>query len=100
MPGCCKILSGQKGALLYSPVGSIVVLPSLIRPQQKNCMTEDVASLFSVKVATPPCAASKFKLCVENNPPYDCTHAEDSLFYEHRPMAVGFLHKLVGLFGF
>ena len=57
LPGCCKILSGQKGALLYSPVGSIVVLPSFIRPQQKNCMTEDVASLFSVKVATPPCAA-------------------------------------------
>ena len=47
-------------------------------------MTEDVASLFSVKAATPPCAASKFELCVENNPPYDCNHAEDSLFYEHR----------------
>ena len=83
-------------------------------------MTEDVASLFSVKVATPlaplkrlspvnllaangfnkPFAASKFKLCVENNPPYDCNHAEDSLLYDHRPIAVGFLHKLVGLFGF
>ena len=38
-----------------------------------------------------PFAASKFKLCVENNPPYDCNHAEDSLFYEHRSIAVGFL---------
>ena len=53
-------------------------------------MTEDVASLFSVKVATPPCAASKFKLCVENNPPYDCNHAEDSLFYEHRSIGRSF----------
>ena len=44
--------------------------------------------------------ASKVELCVENNPPYDCNHAEDSLFYEHRSIAVGFLHKLVGLFGF
>ena len=69
-------------------------------------MTENVASLCSVKAATPPCAAkatipvdlpsasdfikpfaaSKLELCVENNPPYDCNHTEDSLFYEHRPM--------------
>ncbi len=37
-----------------------------------------------------PFAASKFKLCVENNPPYDCNHAEDSLFYEHRSIGRSF----------
>ena len=58
LPECCKILSGQKGALLYSPVGSIVrpaELHSL--SAEENCMTENVASLCSAKVATPPCAA-------------------------------------------
>jgi len=33
-----------------------------------------------------PSAASKFELYAENNPPYDCRHTEDSLFYEHRPI--------------
>ena len=37
-----------------------------------------------------PFAASKFALCVENNPPYDCNHTEDSLFYGHRPIHGGF----------
>ena len=70
-------------------------------------MTSNVASLRSVKVATPlaplkrlslvdlpsangfdkPSAASKFELYAENNPPYDCRHTEDSLFYEHGPIA-------------
>ena len=73
-------------------------------------MTEDVASLFPSRWLHPlaplkrlspvnllaangfdkPFAASKFELCVENNPPYDCNHAEDSLFYEHRSIAGGF----------
>ena len=47
-----------KGALLYSPIGSIVrpaELHSL--SAEKSCMTENVSSLRSVKVATPPCAA-------------------------------------------
>ncbi len=72
-------------------------------------MTEDVASLFPSRWLHPlaplkrlspvnllaangfdkPFAASKFELCVENNPPYDCNHAEDSLFYEHRSIAGG-----------
>ncbi|MDD6786025.1 MAG: hypothetical protein PUD81_07215 [Eggerthellales bacterium] len=34
---------------------------------------------------------TEIELCVENNPPYDCNHAEDSLFYEHRSIAGGFL---------
>ena len=57
LPGCCKILSGQKGALLYSPVGSIVRPVELHSPSaEENCMTENVALPCSVKVATPPCA--------------------------------------------
>ena len=86
--------------------GVSCVLLSFILRQQKNCITENVVSLCSVKVATPlaplkrlfpvnlpsangfnkPFTASKFELCVENNPPYDCNHTEDSLFYEHRPI--------------
>ncbi|MDY2871826.1 MAG: hypothetical protein SOT57_04715, partial [Eubacteriales bacterium] len=34
-----------------------------------------------------PVAASKSEFCAENNPPYDCSHTEDSLFYEPRPIA-------------
>ncbi|MDY3830312.1 MAG: hypothetical protein SOZ65_05255, partial [Erysipelotrichaceae bacterium] len=32
LPECCKILSGQKGALLYSPVGGIVRPAELYSP--------------------------------------------------------------------
>ena len=42
-----------------------------------------------------PFAASKFELCVENNPPYDCNHTEDSLFYEHRSMLRGIFCRQV-----
>ena len=46
------------GALLYSPVESIVRPAELhSRSAEENCSTENVASLRSVKVATPPCAA-------------------------------------------
>ena len=45
------------GALLYSPNGSIVRPAELHSPSAVGyCMTENVASLRSVKVATPPCA--------------------------------------------
>ena len=73
---------------------------------EENCLTANARSLRSVKVATPPCAAnaatpcglavckqykmlfaaSKFELYAENNPPYDCRHTEDSLFYRHCPI--------------
>ena len=48
---------GTKGALLYSL--SRVVRPAELhsRSAEENCPTENVASLRSVKVATPPCAA-------------------------------------------
>ena len=36
-----------------------------------------------------PFDVSKFELCVENYPPYDCRHTEDSLFYEHCPIYGG-----------
>ena len=52
-----KTLQELKGALLYSPVESIVCPAELHSPSaEENCMTENVASLRSVKVATPPCA--------------------------------------------
>ena len=64
--------------------------------ESKNCLTANAATLRSVKVATPLCAAkeaipcglavSRLEVCVENNPPYDCRHTEDFLFYEHRTM--------------
>ena len=39
-------------------IGSIVRPAELHSPSaEENCMTENVASLRSVKVATPPCAA-------------------------------------------
>ena len=55
----------QKGALLYSPVGSIVrpaELHSL--SAEKSCLTENTSSLRSVKVATPPCTAYAVIPCV------------------------------------
>jgi len=53
-----KSLYERKGALLYSPIGSIVRPAELHSPSaEENCLTENVASLRSVKVATPPCAA-------------------------------------------
>ena len=53
-----KSLEELKGALLYSPIGSIVRPAELHSPSaEENCLTENVASLRSVKVATPPCAA-------------------------------------------
>ena len=46
-----------KGALLYS-LSRVVRPAELHSPSaEENCMTENVASLRSVKVATPPCAA-------------------------------------------
>ena len=36
LPECCKILSGQKGALLYSPVGSIVRPAELYSPSAEK----------------------------------------------------------------
>ena len=81
----------DKRAHFYTLLSGVsCVLPSFILRQQKNCMTENARSLCSVKVATPPCAASKFELCVKNNPPYDCNHTEDSLFYEHCSIAALF----------
>ena len=52
-----KSLSERKGALLYSL--SRVVRPAELhfRSAEENCSTENVSSLRSVKVATPPCAA-------------------------------------------
>ena len=47
-----------KGTLLYSPIGSIVRPgPLHSTSAERNCMTENISSLRSVKVATPPCAA-------------------------------------------
>ena len=55
--GLLKTLSERKGELLYSPNGSIVRPAELHSPSAGGyCMTENVASLRSVKVATPPCA--------------------------------------------
>ena len=49
---------------LYSPVGSIVRPAELHSPSaEENCMTENVASLRSVKVATPSCAAKTATPC-------------------------------------
>ena len=54
-----------KGALLYSPIGSIVRPAELHSPSaEENCMTVNVSSLRSVKVATPPCAAHAAIPCV------------------------------------
>ena len=47
-----------KGALLYSPVGSIVRPAELhSRSAEENCPTENVSTLRSVKGATLPCDA-------------------------------------------
>ena len=55
----------RNGALLYSHVGSIVRPAELHSPSaEENCMTENVASLCSVKVAAPPCAAKATIPCV------------------------------------
>ena len=69
---------------------------SILSIESRNCSTANAATLRSVKVATPLCAAkeaipcglavSRLEVCVENNPPYDCRHTEDFLFYEHRTM--------------
>ena len=40
-----------------------------------------------------PVAASKSEFCAENNPPYDCSHTEDSLFYEPRPIGYFFVWR-------
>ena len=47
-----------KGALLYSPIGSIVRPAELhSRSAEKSCMPENVSSLRSIKGATLPCDA-------------------------------------------
>ena len=57
MLGCCKPLHERKGALLYS-LSRVVRAAELHSPSaEENCMDENVSSLRSVKVATPPCAA-------------------------------------------
>ena len=53
-----KSLQELKGALLYSPSGSIVRTAELHSlSAEKGCMTENVSSLRSVKGATLPCDA-------------------------------------------
>ena len=60
-----KIPQNSKGALLYSPVGSIVRPAELhSRSAEENRPTENVSSLCSVKVAPPLCAAYAAIPCV------------------------------------
>ena len=63
LPGCCKILSGQKGALLYSTVGSIVRPAKLHSTSAEKLHDRGCCVTFSVKVATPPCAAKAAIRC-------------------------------------
>ena len=56
---------GCKQRRRYSPIGSIVRPAELYsRSAEKNCPTENVSSLRSVKVATPPCTAYAVIPCV------------------------------------
>ena len=52
-----KIPLGTKGRTSILSVESSASCGASFSVSRKNCLTENVASLRSVKVATPPCAA-------------------------------------------
>ena len=60
-----KIPLGTKGRTSILSIGSIVRPAELHSPSaEENCMTVNVSSLRSVKVATPPCTAYAVIPCV------------------------------------
>ena len=79
---------------LHSPSAEKTARPRMFRHFVPSRELHSLATLVRLSLVDlpsangfdKPFAASKFELYAENNPPYDCRHTEDSLFYEHCPM--------------